>query len=64
MATRTFNERTPRMKLNCENPVQQSIGGKRGMKVKLDVNALNALWDEVQAYTRMTFRWNAPGSAK
>jgi hypothetical protein len=50
--------RPDRMKLNCENPVQQSIGGKRGMKAKLDANQIEALWDEVQANRRLG--WKAP----
>lgn len=52
--------RPDRMKWNCENPAQQSIGGRRGMKAKLDANQIEALWDEVQAQRAATFRWVAP----
>lgn len=56
--------RPDRMRLNCEDPARQSIGGRNGIKAKLDANQIDAIWNEVQAHTRETLRWTAPtGSA-
>lgn len=38
-------------------PAEQSKAGKSGGKKKLDANQIEAIWDEVQLHTRMTFRW-------
>jgi hypothetical protein len=38
-------------------PAEQSKAGKSGGKKKLDANAIEALWDEVQAHRAATFRW-------
>ena len=54
--------RPDRMRRNCETPENQSASGKLGSKAKLDANQIEALWDEVQAHTRMTFRWMPPGN--
>jgi hypothetical protein len=45
------------MRLNCETPEAQSVSGTRGGLKKLDANQIEAIWDEVQLHTRMTFRW-------
>jgi hypothetical protein len=49
--------RPDRLRLNCETPEAQSVSGTRGGKKKLDANQIEAIWDEVQLHTRMTFRW-------
>lgn len=41
-------------------PTEQSKAGKSGGKKKLDANAIEALWDEVQAHRAANFRWTAP----
>jgi hypothetical protein len=38
-------------------PAEQSKAGKSGGKKKLDANAIEALWDEVQAHRAANFRW-------
>jgi hypothetical protein len=50
--------------LNCANPERQKIGGKRGMRAKMDRNLLDALWDEVIAHRAATFRWTSPKEMK
>jgi hypothetical protein len=52
-----MNGRPDRMRLNCETPEAQSVSGTRGGLKKLDANQIEAIWDEVQLHTRMTFRW-------
>lgn len=49
-------------RLNCETPEAQSVSGTRGGLKKLDANQIEAIWDEVQLHTRMTFRWTAPNT--
>lgn len=44
-------------------PAEQSKAGESGGRKKLDANQLEAIWDEVQLHTRMTFRWKAPKEA-
>jgi hypothetical protein len=41
-------------------PAEQSKAGTRGGKKKLDANAIEALWDQVQSHRAATFRWTAP----
>jgi hypothetical protein len=50
------------MRRNCETPEAQSVSGTRGALKKLDANQIEAIWEEVQAHTRMTFRWTPPGN--
>jgi hypothetical protein len=38
-------------------PAEQSKAGNSGGKKKLDANAIEALWDEVQAHRAANFRW-------
>lgn len=49
--------RPGRFRYNCETLEAQSVSGKRGGLKKLDANQIEAIWDEVQLHTRMTFRW-------
>jgi hypothetical protein len=46
-----------RLRLNCETPEAQSVSGTRGGLKKLDANAIEALWDQVQSHRAATFRW-------
>jgi hypothetical protein len=38
-------------------PAEQSKAGNSGGKKKLDANAIEALWDLVQAHRAANFRW-------
>lgn len=55
--TQSTLQSKPRVRLNYETPEEQSKKGKTGGLRKLDSNQIEAIWDEVQLHTRMTFRW-------